>query len=459
MNGGQDGGGDALEEAGGPHDGAKGERTEDEPDRVQHAGHATCGQQVIHDGVARHDGRVEGRGRHQRGEGRTEVGFAETEGGANGVGSQRPDDVGLGDQCRHRAAEHPEEERRDGRHLSRNERDDPGRYEEQPPMEVEVLGENVLQPGGPLHVGRSFGPDARQRKDHQGDEDAGDGGPQHEADVREEVGARDGRSEVGGVGQRGQLVAEIGAGDDGTGRPALTQSQGLPNADQGHPHGAHGAPARSCRQTHGGTQDARGRKKDVLAQDVQPDIDEGGDDAGHQPGARQCADEQQDQDRANGIAKGLFDTRFEGVPSDAARHAQSHGRTRSDEEGHLVAAVTAVLTEGQDIRSQQEHQQEDGRQGGQQGGAGRGGIGHGVWGLRRTSMANVAGTMLRTRALLPKRASISPPSWAEGTSNRGVRSPSTLSRTGSLEGDQRPTRWSQGDSNTSAWAVVSSRRA
>jgi len=63
-------------------------------------------------------------------------------------------------------------------------------------------------------------------------------------------------------------------------------------------------------------------------------------------------------------------------------------------------------------------------------------------------MANVVGEMSCTLAEAPNREAISADNCVDGTSVRGVRSPSTLSLTGSRLGIQRPKRWSHGESDT-----------
>ena len=55
-------------------------------------------------------------------------------------------------------------------------------------------------------------------KSEQRDEDARHRGPGHVPDVREQIGARHRRREVGRVGQRRHLVAEVRAGNDGARR-------------------------------------------------------------------------------------------------------------------------------------------------------------------------------------------------------------------------------------------------
>ena len=249
-------------------------------------------------------------------------------------------------------------------------------------MQVEVGGQNGLELGGSPEIRGAFCAQSGEGEHEEGDEDAGHRGPQHEPDVGEEVGARHGRGEVGGVRKRGELVAEVGAGDDGAGRPAFTQAEGLPNADEGDTDRADRAPAGPRGEAHRGAQNASGGQEDVLAQDVQTDVDEGGNDAGDEPGSGEGPDQEQDEDGADGIAECVLDPRLEMGPGLAPGHAEGDRGPRGDEQGDLIASIAAVLSEGDDIRCQQEDEQQDGQDGHPEGGGGRGRRGHGVivWG-------------------------------------------------------------------------------
>ena len=98
-------------------------------------------------------------------------------------------------------------------------------------MQVEVGGQHGLEFSGSTQIGGAFRSQTRESEHDEGNEDARHRGPEHEPDVGEEVGARHGGSEVGRVRKRGELVAEVGAGDDGASRPAFTDAEGLSDPD------------------------------------------------------------------------------------------------------------------------------------------------------------------------------------------------------------------------------------
>ena len=51
------------------------------------------------------------------------------------------------------------------------------------------------------------------------------------------------------------------------------------------------------------------------------------------------------------------------VPGLAPGHAEGDRGPRGDEQGDLIASIAAVLSEGDDIRRQQEDEQQNGQQG------------------------------------------------------------------------------------------------
>ena len=67
-------------------------------------------------------------------------------------------------------------------------------------MEVEVFGQLGLHHRGASEIGHiCIGAQARHGEDNEGDHDAGHRRPEHEANVRKQVGARYGRRQVGGI--------------------------------------------------------------------------------------------------------------------------------------------------------------------------------------------------------------------------------------------------------------------
>ena len=75
----------------------------------------------------------------------------------------------------------------------------------------------------------------------QADQPRGRRGPQGVTDMVEEVGARRHRCEIRGVGERRELVPEVGSGDDRSGGLPKWNVEALGDPDQGHSEGPHRA--------------------------------------------------------------------------------------------------------------------------------------------------------------------------------------------------------------------------
>ena len=234
----------------------------------------------------------------------------------------------LGNGRGHGATEHPEEQCGYRSHLSGNEDNDPHGNEEQGPVQIEVLGEFGLHHGGPAEVRFTAArTETGQGEDDERNGDAGYRGPQHETDVREQVGARDGGGEVGRVRKGGELVAEVSTRDDGPCNPSFTEPQGLTDANEGDADRTDRSPTRTGGQAHGSAQDAGSGKEDLTGEDIESHVDQGRDDAGNQPCARQSTDEQQNEDGPDGVTEGLLDPAFEMCPGLSAHHADGDGDT------------------------------------------------------------------------------------------------------------------------------------
>ena len=100
--------------------------------------------------------------------------------------------------------------------------------------------------------------------------------PEHGQDMIEKRHFADGRSNVGRVGYRRHLVADVRAGNDGPHRHGRGIAERLPNAEQRHADGPHGPERSACgdgshrAQHHGGQEEMFGRNQ------FQPPINDGG---------------------------------------------------------------------------------------------------------------------------------------------------------------------------------------
>ncbi len=191
------------------HGGAEGHRCQDQPDRVEHAAHPSSREQLVKVGVAGGSG----------------VAVEQDDPDCLEGGDRWPksrvvresDDGGALEEERHQYAQnHPGEDAGNGRLLSAREKD----HEHHRKQHQGVDGESVVEgfQGGVQRRRRLRGAfdQADGNEDREGKRKARQRGPGHVADVGEDVDPGYGRREVGGIGKRGQLVAEIGAGDDGS---------------------------------------------------------------------------------------------------------------------------------------------------------------------------------------------------------------------------------------------------
>ena len=123
------------------------------------------------------------------------------------------------------------------------------------------------------------------------------GGPERLAEVVVEVGAGGGAGEVGGAGERRELVAEVGAGDDRAGGDRRVEPHLAGDAHQADAEGAGDGPGAADRDGDDEADQAGGRVEVVGAEQLQPVVDHGDQRAAERPGADQRADRQQDEDR------------------------------------------------------------------------------------------------------------------------------------------------------------------
>ena len=161
--------------------------------------------------------------------------------------------------------------------------------------------------------------DARVRKPQDGEDDEGDGNrrnrrEEHIADVREERDLIDRGRHYRGVRKRGDLVPEVGAGDDGTGDEPVGEAFGLADAQQGDADGGDGRPRTARHHGYDGADDAGGQEEDFRMDDLDPVIDEGRDHAAHRPGSGDTANEEKDQSGARHVAEVVPDGGLERFP-------------------------------------------------------------------------------------------------------------------------------------------------
>ena len=130
-----------------------------------------------------------------------------------------------------------------------------------------------------LAVAAAAGGHAQDGVGDEGQHEGGGGGGHHGGHVVEQAGLRDGGGQVGGVGQGGELVAHIGAGDGHTGGDGGGDAQAGADAQHGDAHGGGGGPGGAAGQAHNGAQEAAHRQEQLGREQIQPVVDQGGDSA------------------------------------------------------------------------------------------------------------------------------------------------------------------------------------
>ena len=113
---------------------------------------------------------------------------------------------------------------------------------------------NALGNSGIIRAGVDV--QTEDRVEHESDQQGRAGGGDHRGHVIEQAGLGDGGGEVGGVGQGGELIADIRAGDDHTGGDGGIDAQARADAEERKADGGGGGPGGAARQTNDRAEDA-----------------------------------------------------------------------------------------------------------------------------------------------------------------------------------------------------------
>ena len=298
---------EAGNHAAGLHAGAEAHRAKDQEHGIEHAQHAARGQQPV-------DLRMP---RLQRERVVDAFHRADEEAaGARALGDLRADafdDPGLEDKADDGGHEHGDGEHGQRRHPSPDEHQRHRRHKEQPRGDLEFCRQHrgvKVDLGGLRPVMRQ----AQDGEDDEGDHHRRDRCEEHVADVREERDLIDGSGHDRRVRQRGDLVAEVGTGDDGAGDHAVGKAFGPADAEKGDADGGDGGPRAARHHRNHGADDAGRQQEHLGTDDLDAVVDEGGNHAAHGPCARNRADEEEDEGGAGDIGKVAADGRLEGLP-------------------------------------------------------------------------------------------------------------------------------------------------
>ena len=341
--------GDGREHAAAVHHTAKAHGADDEPDGIHHTAHAARSHKVIEQGVAGLDGGMGGGGQHDA---------LERLHGIEAVGAyQLAQDVGLGHGQGDGGHQGGGKEGDDGGQTARDEQAGDEGHQQQPRTDVEGVLQG-LSDGQGIGFGSGRGKEACHAEGNHGNGHRGHRGDHHVFDVGEEGHFGGGGCQHGGVAHQGNLVAEVGTGDDGTGYPAVFKAQGTADAHQGDADGGNGGPGGAGEQGDDGGDDAGSGQEDGGVQDLHPIINQGGDDAAGHPGAGYGSDEEQDDERRRGTAHVGDDGVLEYLPLAAVEQdGQGGADGRGGQEGQLAASGYGIGAEEADGEGETEHQE------------------------------------------------------------------------------------------------------
>ena len=286
---GEEDAGKVLDHPACPHAGAEAHRAQDEVDGVEHADHPSSRNKLIDSGIAGIERNSVIHRLHRAGKEKPGPGTL------GHTGTDAPDDVRLEHEGRNRRRKHRQRQDDYRRQLLQYQEDGECGHQQQPRRDVE----RRLQNGRiRFHLSgrRAAVRESQYRKDYQRDDHRRDGRIVHIMDVLEQADPVDRRCQHGGVRQGRYLVAEVGAGDDGTGRHGVRKALRPSDSQQRDADGSDRRPGRPRHQRHNRAKHARGQQEHLRVDDLDAVGDERRHNAAHRPGAGDGADQEQYQD-------------------------------------------------------------------------------------------------------------------------------------------------------------------
>ena len=316
---------------------AEGERGDDQPDGVEHAVHAAARGQHVH--------RREAGGRVVAARQREPDALEQGEPGRQVLAAREPDHALRRHEDRQQSAgDGAEEDRGERRKAQHCEHHDQQQWQEQQRRDFESVPD-------PRHLGRSvMVAGFAQREEHREcDRERDDGRQQRLAYVLVEVDPGGGGRQVGGVGQRRRLVAEVRTRDHRAGRNGRVEFHAGRDA---HETDANRADHRPRAADAGGDDgaDGAGRHEEVIgAEQLQPVVDHCDQSTAHGPGADQPTHRKQDEDGADAggdAVRRRLAQRVEAMPAAPADVHRDHG---GDHDRDLVRPDSTAIAE-QEVR-------------------------------------------------------------------------------------------------------------
>ena len=178
----------------------------------------------------------------------------------------------------------------------------------------------------------------------------------------EQVYASGRRGQVGGIRHGGQLVTEIGPGDDRTGGDSRRQVETAGYTHQAYAQSARHGPRAADTDRHDGADRGTGGIEYTGVQDLNAVINHCRHRATQNPGANQHTDCQQYEGWPQADSDSFDNSLLCRTPGDADTTAHQRGDAGAQHQGDLVGAVGGVRAEKVDRAGQQGDQKDDGCQ-------------------------------------------------------------------------------------------------
>ena len=181
--------------------------------------------------------------------------------------------------------------------------------------------------------------DSQEGVEHERDEEHGTGCGKHGAHVVEQACSRHGGGEVRGVGERRELVADVGARDDHARGEGGVHAQAGANGHERDAHGGRGGPRRSAGPADDGADDAAQGQENLRGEQGKAVVDERGDGAADHERADEQAHEQQDEDGFHRDEEAVQDAGehvLEGAPVGHSHGAGNYRRAQKRHVGRVV---------------------------------------------------------------------------------------------------------------------------
>ena len=244
----------------------------------------------------------------------------------------------------------------------------PQRREDDQQQQREQVDETDVEGGGQRRS-RCVGAERRVRvriqsqdqEDDKTDSERRTCGPEHVADVLTD--GQPAADELGdedrGLRQRGHLVPEVGATDDGSRCDRLVEAHHLRHSDERHTQGADGGPGAAGDHSDQGADDRCGQVEHGRADQPDAVVDDRGDGPGHVPGADECADGQEDEDRPHSGGDAAHGRVRDTRNRVAVLERHQAGERGAQQQRHLKGSVGGVDPEQVDGDREQGDQNDD----------------------------------------------------------------------------------------------------